>query len=170
MLELILHLCEEIVPTSIAGKEDAGYALLESLVISFSEMAETGKGGHAEVHAILQRQMAELKKARGQDQVDPLFFKRFHRILEVLMLTIREETADPEGILDDFTLREMKDFIVDVTGAEAGIPLPEHRGIGTIAGAIAEEVINLHIYLDGKKNRENLMKKMTGWTKPPKKK
>lgn len=152
-----------------AGKEEAGYALLESLVVAFGEMARTGRGGFEMVFEFLQKQMAELKKAKAQGQVDALFYKRYHRILEVLMLTIRMPEADPEGILDDFTLKEMKRFIVDVTGEGAEIPPPEHRGIGAIAGAIAEEILNLHIYLDGKKNREELLKKYMKWTKPPKK-
>jgi hypothetical protein len=33
------------------------------------------------------------------------------------------------------------------------------RGIGAIAGAMAEEILNLHIYLDGLKNRPELLKK-----------
>jgi hypothetical protein len=33
------------------------------------------------------------------------------------------------------------------------------RGIGFIAGAMAEELVNLHIYLDGQKNRPEILKK-----------
>ena len=85
------------------------------------------------------------------------------------MLTIRKPEADPEGILDDYTLREMKRFIVDVTGEDADIPPPEQRGIGVIAGAISEEILNLIIYLDGQKNRGKLLEKYKEWNKLPKK-
>lgn len=149
--------------------DEAGYALLESLVVAFSDMARTGKGGFGEVNPVLQRQMAMLKKARSQNQVDALFYKRYHRILEVLKLTIRENKTDPEGILDDFTRQEIKKFIIDVTGADANIPPPEQRGIGVVAGTIAEEIINLHLYLNSRMEREKVMKKYTEWTKPPKK-
>lgn len=151
------------------GEDDAGYALLEALVVGFRVMAQKGTGGYEEVHSLLQTQMAELKKARDQNQVDVVFFKRYHRILEVLMLTIRMPETDPEGILDDFTLKEMKRFIIDVTGVDATLPPPEHRGVGAIAGAIAEEILYLHMYLDGMKNKEKLMKKYMDWANPPKK-
>lgn len=152
-----------------AGKEEAGYALLESLVVAFGELARTGKGGFDDVFVVLQRQMAELKKAKVQGQINAFFYKRYHRILEILMLTIRKPEADPEGILDDYTLREMKRFIVDVTGEDADIPPPEQRGIGVIAGAISEEILNLIIYLDGQKNRGKLLEKYKEWNKLPKK-
>ncbi len=58
---------------------------------------------------------------------------------------------------------------MNVTGADATIPPPEQRGIGAIAGTIAEEIINLHLYLDSRLEREKVMKKYTEWTKPPKK-
>ena len=85
-----------------AGKNEAGYALLESMVVSFNEMAMKGEGGFKTVFNLLQKQMKELKKAKSQEQIDSLFYKRYHRILEVLMLTIRNPETDPEGILDDF--------------------------------------------------------------------
>lgn len=151
------------------GEDTAGYALLEGLVVGFRVMAQKGTGGHDVVHSLLQTQMAELKKAWEQKQVDAVFFKRYHRILEVLTLAIRMPEEDPEGILDDFTLREMKSFIVDVTGVDAEIPPPEHRGVGAIAGAIAEEILHLHMHLDGMKQKEKLLKKYMDWASPPKK-
>jgi hypothetical protein len=43
------------------------------------------------------------------------------------------------------------------SGMEAGLPPPEHRGVGAIAGAVAEEVLNLHIYLENKEKRASLI-------------
>jgi len=174
VLGCITILCMNMVFAEKAVKsyppaDEAGYALLESLVVAFSDMARTGKGGFEDVNPILQRQMAMLKKARSQNQVEALFYNRYHRILEVLKLTIRKKETDPEGILDNFTHQEIKKFIMDVTGADATIPPPENRGIGAIAGIIAEEIINLHLYLDSRLEKENVMKKYTEWTKPPKK-
>jgi hypothetical protein len=151
------------------GEREAGYTLLESIVVSFGELARTGKGGFDDVFPFLQNQMAELKKAKAQEQIDALFFMRYHRILEVIMLAIRPPESDPEGILDDFTIREMRKFIVDVSGVDADISSVKHRGIGVIAGAIAEEILNLHVYLDGLENREELLRKYSEWTKAPKK-
>lgn len=103
--------------------------------------------------------MAELKKARAEKQIDSVFFKRYKRILVILKLTILDTTYDTEGILDSLIAKELKEFIVDVTGADEQLPPPEHRGIGAVAGALFEEVLNLYIYLDGKKDREKLREK-----------
>ncbi|MGB3861470.1 MAG: hypothetical protein WBE11_13300 [Candidatus Aminicenantaceae bacterium] len=43
------------------------------------------------------------------------------------------------------------------SGMEADLPPPEHRGVGAIAGAVAEEVLNLHIYLENKEKRASLI-------------
>jgi len=45
----------------------------------------------------------------------------------------------------------------------------KNRGIGALAGTIAEEIINLHLYLNSRLEREKVMKKYMEWTKPPKK-
>ena len=146
----------------------AGYALLESLVMGFSEMAQTGEGAYELVNSVLQGKMAELKKARAQGDVDPVFFWRYKRILVVLKLAIIDEPYDPERILNSFVVKELKSFHEDVFGTEAEFPPPEHRGVGAIAGAIAQEVLNLHIYLDGLKNMEKLKAQYSEFTKPQK--
>ena len=139
--------------------DEASFALLVSLVSSLGEMARAGKVSYEEVNTLLQKKMAELKKARAEKQIDPVFYKRYKRILVVLKLTILDTSYDPEGILDSLISNELKAFIVDVTGADEQLPPPEHRGIGTVAGALFEEILNLYIYLDGKKDREKLREK-----------
>ena len=144
-------------PLGASAEEEAGFVLLESLVLSFSTMAEEGTGGYEKVNNVIQKLMADLKKADKEKKVDPVFFGRYHRMLVIMKLTIIDTPYDPEGILDVFIVRELKKFIDDVTGVGADLPPPEHRGIGAIAGAIAEEVLNLHIYLENKKKRANLI-------------
>ena len=146
-----------------------GYSLLESLVMAFSEMAQTGEGGYELVNSILQKKMAELKKAKTQGLVDSVFFRRYKRILVVLKLSIIDEPYDPERILNSFIVTELKSFHEDVFGTETEFPPPEHRGIGAIAGAIAQEVLNLHIHLDGLKKMEKLKARYFEFTKPQKK-
>lgn len=151
-----------------ATEEEAGFALLSAIVAGFNDLAESGTGGYDQVNRMLAQQMAALKKARQQQKIDAVFYSRYHRILEVLKLTIMEPQYDEEGILDTLISNEMKEFIVRVMGQDSSSPPPEHRGIGAIAGAIAEEILNLHIYLEGKKDRDRLLKKYMEWTKPPK--
>lgn len=145
------------IPLKTAAEEEAGFALLESLVLSFATMAAKGTGGYEEVNSVIQNLMSELKKAKADKKVDSVFFGRYHRMLVIMKITIIDTSYDPEGILDRFIIRELKGFIDDVTGVKTELPPSEHRGIGAIAGAIAEEVLNLHIYLENKKKRAGLI-------------
>ena len=157
--------------TDNPGMSDSqtGYALLESLIMAFGEMAQAGDGGYELVNGILQKKMAELKKAKTEGEVDPVFFQRYKRILVILKLAIIDEPYDPERILNSFIVKELKSFHEDVFGIETEFPPPEHRGIGAIAVAIAQEVLNLHIYLDGLKHMEKLKARYFEFTKPQKK-
>jgi hypothetical protein len=97
-----------------------------------------------------------------------MFFRRYKRILVVLKLAIVDEPYDPERILNSFIVKELKSFHEDVFGTETEFPPPEHRGVGAIAGAIAQEVLNLHVYLDGQKKMEKLKEQYFEFTKPKK--
>ena len=134
----------------------SGTELLDSLVLSFKELANSGKGGYEAVNKVLQNSMAGLKKAGEQGRIDAVFYMRYKRMLTIMKLAVIDTSYDPEGILDDFILRELSDFDEDVTGLKSE---RENRGIGALAGAIAEEILNLHIYLDGLKNRDKLVDK-----------
>lgn len=141
---------------SIVADESAGVRLLDRLVMGFKTMAEAGAGGYDHVNTFLQDAMAGLKKAKEDNQVDAVFYMRYKRLLTTMKLAVIDTPYDPEGILDDFILREINTFIESVTGIRSE---REHRGIGAIAGAIAEEILNLHIYLDSKSDRAVLIKK-----------
>ncbi len=144
-----------------AGKDDVGYVLLDKFVTGFKQMAEKGSGGYDVVNALLQESMAEAKAARAQGKIEAPFYRRYTRILLVAKLAIVDTPYDKEGILDHFIAGEINAFIEDVTG-ESGTVDPKgqgKRGIGSIAGAMAEEILYLHAYLDGLKNRPELLKK-----------
>jgi hypothetical protein len=141
---------------SNGGKDEAAYALLDKLVLSFKDMAEKGAGGEA-VSDALNEMMASAKKAEVQGQIDPVFFRRFKRILIILKLAI---TADKEGILEPVIEREIEEFVKDIfgeTGADVNKNGKPVIGIGQIAGAVAEEILNLRIYLDTKEEKMKLM-------------
>ena len=139
------------------GKDEAAYALLDKLVLSFKNMAEKGTGGGEVVSNALNEIMTAAKKAEAQGQIDPVFSRRFKRILVILKLAIIE---DKEGILEPVIEREIEEFVKDVCGETAGGVDKKGKptiGIGQIAGAVAEEILNLRIYLDTKEEKAKLM-------------
>lgn len=147
---------------SLSAKDEAGYLLLDKIISGFKTMAEKGSGGYESVNNLLQEAMTEAKAARAQSKIDALFFSRYHRLLLVAKLAIVDIPYDREGILDEFIVQEINSFIDDVTGERGKVETTgkNKRGIGSIAGAMAEEIINLHIYLDGQKNRQEILKKV----------
>jgi len=140
---------------NLSAADEAGYALLDKYILSFKQMAEEGTGGIEKVENALEGMMAEAKKDKAQGLIDPVFFNRYRRLLMITKLAIIE---DPEGILSPLIEREISEFIEDITGEK--LNMGGKGGIGAMAGALAEEVINLHMYLDNKKNREKLMEEL----------
>lgn len=152
-----------------AAEEEAGYAMLTSLVGSFTSLAQAGTGGYELVNEMIQERMQELKKARQQEQVDPIFFRRYHKMLVAIKLVIMDLDYDSEGILNDHVGDFLSAYIYEISGERPELPPREHRGLGAVAGAIAEEILNLHLYLEGKKDRAALMEKYMQWSSPKKK-
>ena len=136
-----------------AAEKAAGYALLDKIIVFFRDMAERGTGGPEKVEPFLQEMMAEVKKAKAQAKIDPVFFKRYSRLLVVMKLAILE---DPEGILGPLIKKEVGRFIEDVKGEE--YPVQGRRGIGAISDALAEEILNLRLYLDNIEKKAELKK------------
>ena len=130
--------------------------LLNMVIDDFKTMAGEGTGGYEVVNTKMQTWMAEAKKAKSQGHIDSVFFRRFARMMMVIKLAIVPTPNDTEGILDSIIEREINLFIGDVFGEEPDL---KERGIGVIATALAEEILNLHLYLDTKDRREELKKK-----------
>jgi len=137
---------------SSAAKDEAAYALLDKLVFAFKNMADKGTGGSNVVNKVLSEIMAETKKAEAQKQLDPVFFRRYRRMLIIIKLMI---TEDAEGILEPLIERDIREFVLDIYGEEA-VYKEGKLGIGVIAGALAEEILNLKMYLDTKEQRAKL--------------
>jgi hypothetical protein len=135
-------------------KEKAGYALLDLFIASFREMATHGSKGKLE--PTLLNMASELRKARETGEVDAVFFARLSRVLALTKLVI---VPDPGRILEPVINREMLFFVHDITGEE----LDREGGpaaIGQVANAIAEEILDLQIYLDTKDKREAMRKEL----------
>lgn len=133
--------------------DKTGYALLDKIVITFRDLAQHGSGGIENVDSLLEEMMADAIKAREDNKVDLVFFRRYNRLLMVLKLSIVE---DDKGILSSLIEREVSSFVLDVKGEKANVQGKE--AIGTIASAIADEILNLHLYLDNRERRDELMK------------
>jgi len=152
-----------------AAEEEAGFAMLTSLVASFNSLAQAGSGGYELVNQLVQERMKELKSARQQNQIDPIFYRRYHKMLVAIKLVIMDLDYDSEGILNDHVGDFLTAYIYEISGEIPDLPPREHRGLGAVAGAIAEEILNLHLYLEGKKDRARLMEEYLKWSKPKKK-
>ena len=139
-----------------SAPSQAGYALLDQFVDTFHQIATEGKGGLWAVEERLQAMMAEARKDKDAGTVTPAFFARFNRLLAVTKLIM---APDQGGILVPVIGRTIEEFVADVTGeslAEKGGP----KAIGAVANAIAEEIVNLQIYLDTLDKREAIRKKI----------
>ena len=138
---------------SLNPNEKAGYALLDLFINSFRDMAKRGGG---DLDPILLKMAAELRQAREEGDIDAVFYARLSRVLALTKLVI---VPDPGGVLEPVINREMLFFVHDITGEDLnreGGP----KTIGQVANAIAEEILNLQIYLDTKDKRESLRRKL----------
>jgi len=144
----------------------AGYALLDAYVKSFQEMAAQGSGAGLEDR--LKAMAGDANKAKEAGEINLVFYSRYARLLAVTKLMVQ---PDPGNILIPVIIREVADFLLDVTGEE---PTAYKAGgapaVGQVANAIAEEIIDLQIYLDTLDKREAIRKKLDqGMTAAPKK-
>lgn len=143
----------------------AGYALLDLYVKSFQEMATQGSG--SELESRLRAMAADAKKAREAGEINLVFYSRFARILAMTKLLVQ---PDQGNILVPVIDREVADFLLDITGEE---PIAYKAGgppaIGQVANALAEEIVNLQIYLDTLDKREAMRKKLDEAVGGPKK-
>jgi hypothetical protein len=149
-----------------AAPKKAGYALLDTYIRAFQEIAALGTRGES-LEANLEGMAAEAKRAREAAEIDRVFFSRFARILALTKLLMK---PDPGGILMPVIDREIADFLRDVTGEDVAARTGP-AAVGQVANAIAEELVNLQVYLDTLDMRQAMRKKLDeGMTPRPKKK
>lgn len=149
-----------------AATKKAGYALLDMYVKSFQEMAARGTSS-GELETNLQSMATEAKKAKEAGDVNLVFYGRYSRLLAMTKLLVQ---PDKGNILLPVIDREVTDFLLDITGEE---PIAYKAGgppaLGQVANALAEEIINLQIYLDTLDKREAMRKKLDEVVGGPKK-
>jgi hypothetical protein len=132
-----------------------GYSLLDAITVQFQDMAISGSGGYPKVDQFLRTALVNAKKAKEQKQIDLIFYARFARLLAMMDLFM---LPDREGILRPVIDREIRDFVKDVLGEE----WRSEEGIGKVAYAFGDEIINLQMYLDNLEVKEKLWKSFEG--------
>jgi hypothetical protein len=148
-----------------AAEKKAGYTLLDMYVKTFQEMAARGTGG-GELEERLRAMADEAKKAKEAGGINQVFYARYGRLLALTALVV---TPDRGNLLVPVVERELADFLMDVTGEDVAARQGP-AAIGQVARAIAEELVNLQLYLDTLDRREALLKKLNeGMTAGPKK-
>lgn len=128
---------------------------MDKVISTFKGMAERGTGGREKVLPALEEMMADAKKAKDQEQIDQVFFNRYNRLLMVMKLLLVE---DEEGILGPVIEREIREFVWDVEGIK--LDYTGKKTIGYVSEAIADELVNLHLYLDNIEKKKELRKKL----------
>lgn len=144
-----------------------GTALLDLFLDHLRNIAQSGKAEVLEPR--LQEMMIAAKKAREAKTIDPVFFRRFNRMLAVTKLVA---TPDSSGVLGPVIEQVLGDFVLDKLGLpgfrEEGGKGP--KAVNWVAQALASEIIDLQIYLDTFGQRQALQKKIEErMAAPPKK-
>jgi hypothetical protein len=147
--------------SAAAAEAKAGFALLESLTKEIVTAAKDEISA-AQVKDRLNGLITEAKKARSSELIDPYFFKKYAALLAFIKLGL---TADePEGILWPLMERVAGDYIRSVTGSEPPGSLKanyaQHGAVGlaSISSAVISEVTTLHLHLETKERRPEVMK------------
>ena len=144
-----------------------GTALLDLFLDHLRDIAQSGKAEVLEPR--LQEIMIAAKKAREAKTIDPVFFRRFNRMLAVTKLVA---TPDSSGVLGPVIEQVLGDFVLDKLGLQ-GFHDEGGKGskaINWVAQALASEIIDLQIYLDTLGQRQALQKKIEErMVTPPKK-
>ena len=144
-----------------------GTALLDLFLDHLREIAQSGKAEVLEPR--LQEMMIAANKAREAKTIDPVFFRRFNRMLAVTKLVA---TPDSSGVFAPVIERVLGDFVLDKLGLpgfrEEGGKGP--KAVNWVAQALASEIIDLQIYLDTLGQRQALQRKIEErMAAPPKK-
>jgi hypothetical protein len=144
----------------------AGYVLLDQYVKSFQEMAARGSSA-GDLESRLKAMAADAKKAKDAGEINLVFYSRYARLLALTKLLV---TPDQGSILIPVIDREVIDFLHDITGED---PIAYKAGgppaIGQVANALAEEIVNLQIYLDTLDKRVSIRQKLDERITGPKK-
>ncbi len=121
--------------------EQVGYALLDSVVVTFSELSKKVDDRKKSLQRELDKWMLLAKVAKAEGQIDEAFFNRFKRILVVIKLTI---IPDPNHHLNPLILEEINKF--DISKMQQA----KITGLASVSDSLSGEILSLKRYLDRK--------------------
>ncbi|MGD0501084.1 MAG: hypothetical protein ABSC23_21960 [Bryobacteraceae bacterium] len=127
--------------TRAAAADQAGYALVDKLVLFFNETASSTVAHYDVINDFINETMAQAKAARAEQRVSQEFYDRYTRVLRIFKLRI---TDDKEGVLAPIADQEYIAFVKAVTGKE----LHTAPSIAVLAQAVMQELENLKKLLD----------------------
>ncbi len=162
ILIFLFLFCLHLTPfpgSDTSAEESAGYALLDSLIVAFKELAEQREAVMERTSTALGEMAREAQRANAQGQIDTVFFKRFQRILVVIKCVITPISKAEEGwFIKSLYFETIEKFIKDIEGEPFNI---EKSGPNVVLNkftqAVSNEIIDLRIYLDNKEKREKLI-------------
>ncbi len=137
-----------------AGKAEPGFVLLDRILVMFQKMAASGSGGREAVAKGLEDIFNEAVQAKTRAQIDPVFFRKFNRLLMIMRMNF---LADSKGILQDAVNRLTADFVEEIAGVRPALDKDGMVGLGAMAGALAEEIVNLRLHLESRDRKAKLL-------------
>ena len=139
-------------PTFHIKGNGVGYILLNGVIVTFEGLnPQKPDEWRKKVHISLNRLNKEASLAKTQEKIDEPFFTRYRRILLVLKLVMLKGKEKGDTILNSFIVQEVNKFDIKTKMKEHELV----KGIGSVAGAVAEELLSLKKYLDKQKNQTN---------------
>jgi hypothetical protein len=123
--------------------EGPGYDLLRMLADDFGKYAGTCEDSLKTFMEVSDTWIAMAGKAKANGDIDEIFFQRYKRLAIVCKLVV---IPDKQRILNDLIVSEINKFQGEPLGKDF-----QFQGIGSVAGKMAQELINLQKYLDEKK-------------------
>jgi len=127
------------------------HALLDQYVLAFKQLAIQGAGSEI-ILEVLGKLKTDLDAMKSKVPGD--FYTRCDRLFKVSRLVV---TPDPEEKLRDTIDKEIKAFLKDIKGRDPQKPL--EGGLAEVGLALVEEVLSLHMLLEGTQDRKATRKK-----------
>ncbi len=122
-------------------EKQAGYMLLNSIVVTFAELSRRGEGSEETILRELNTWMSQVRLAKEKELIDDEFFVRYKRILVVIRLTLINYA---NHAFDHLIIREINKF--DIPRKVKG----KVNGLASVANALVQEISSLKRYLDQK--------------------
>ncbi len=126
--------------------DQAGYVLVDTLVVMFNKIASSHDASYDQINTPITEMMLLARKAKTEKRIDQQFFDRYARVLRIIKLVITEDKAE---ILKPISGPECASFVKDVTGHT--MDNNSNLGLAVTAEAITKELEKLKKYLDQKK-------------------